>query len=313
MLISAGFRVSLRSLSTYRKKRDFDKTAEPSGDTPVAPSKQRRFVIQKHDASCLHYDLRLEFDGVFKSWAVTKGPSLDPHDKRLAVEVEDHPLDYGDFEGTIPKGQYGGGTVQLWDRGYWEADDPERGFKKGDLKFTLHGEKLHGSWVLVRMRGDRFGGKRTNWLLIKHRDVFAKEGEANDILEEDKSVASRRSMEQIARGKGRAPTPFMLLKGRRANAQADAIWHSNRGEAVEARVKTKAASPRARASAKMPKAKKVSAMPDFVAPELCIPVERPPAGQGWCHEIKFDGYRVQLRIEDGDAVLKTRKGLDWTD
>src|SRR5271163_3721853 len=180
----------LKSLSTYRQKRDFKKTAEPNGEAPVAPSKQRRFVIQKHDATRLHYDFRLEFDGVFKSWAVTRGPSLDPHDKRLAVEVEDHPLDYGDFEGTIPAGQYGGGTVQLWDRGYWESDDPERGFKKGDLKFTLHGDKLHGSWVLVRMRHDRNGGKRTNWLLIKHRDEFAREGEANSILDKDRSVAS---------------------------------------------------------------------------------------------------------------------------
>ena len=138
-------------------------------------------MIQKHDATRLHYDLRLEFDGVFKSWAVTRGPSLDPHDKRLAVEVEDHPLDYGDFEGTIPKGQYGGGTVQLWDRGYLGCRTiPSAGFKKGDLKFTLHGDKLHGSWVLVRMRHDRNGGKRTNWLLIKHRDEYAKEGEDND-------------------------------------------------------------------------------------------------------------------------------------
>ncbi len=167
--------MSLRNLSTYRKKRDFEKTAEPSGDAPIRPSKRRRFVIQKHAATRLHYDLRLEFDGVFKSWAVTRGPSLDPHDKRLAVEVEDHPLDYGDFEGTIPKGQYGGGTVQLWDRGYWESDDPDKGFKKGDLKFTLHGDKLHGSWVLVRMRHDRDGGKRTNWLLIKHRDEYARD------------------------------------------------------------------------------------------------------------------------------------------
>jgi bifunctional non-homologous end joining protein LigD len=135
-----------KSLSTYRKKRDFEKTAEPSGEVEVTASKRRRFVIQKHAASRLHYDLRLEFDGVFKSWAVARGPSLDPHDKRLAVEVEDHPLDYGDFEGTVPKGQYGGGTVQLWDRGFWESDDPEKGFKKGDLKFTLHGGKLGGSW-----------------------------------------------------------------------------------------------------------------------------------------------------------------------
>ncbi|UPK05959.1 DNA ligase D [Bradyrhizobium sp. 170] len=308
--------MALKKLSTYRKKRDFDKTAEPSGDVRVAPAKQPRFVIQKHDATRLHYDLRLEFDGVFKSWAVTRGPSLDPHDKRLAVEVEDHPLDYGDFEGTIPESEYGGGTVQLWDRGTWESDDPERGFKKGDLKFTLHGDKLHGSWVLVRMKGDRYGGKRTNWLLIKHRDEFAKEGEANDILEEDRSVASGRSMAQIAEGKGRAPKPFMLAKGK---TKADAVWHSNRGQAADARASRKTAALRAtpetrtRAPAPSAKPKKVSAMPDFVAPQLCASVERPPNADGWCHEVKFDGYRVQLRIEDGDVALLTRKGLDWTD
>jgi bifunctional non-homologous end joining protein LigD len=306
--------VALKSLSTYRKKRDFGKTGEPSGDVKVAPARQRRFVIQKHDATRLHYDLRLEFDGVFKSWAVTKGPSLDPRDKRLAVEVEDHPLDYGDFEGTIPEDQYGGGTVMLWDRGFWESDDPERGFKKGDLKFTLHGDKLHGSWVLVRMRGDRYGGKRTNWLLIKHRDEFAKEGEANDILEEDRSVASGRTMVQIAQGKGKAPKPFML-KGK---TKADAVWQSNRGDAAEARANRKTAALRAvpetktRTPAQAVKPRKVAAMPDFVAPQLCTSVERPPTGAGWCHEIKFDGYRVQLRVEDGKAALYTRKGLDWT-
>jgi bifunctional non-homologous end joining protein LigD len=303
--------VSLRSLSTYRKKRDFDKTAEPSGEAKVAPSKQRRFVIQKHDATRLHYDFRLEFDGVFKSWAVTRGPSLDPHDKRLAVEVEDHPLDYGDFEGTIPKGQYGGGTVQLWDRGTWvsETGDPDKGFKKGDLKFTLYGEKLHGSWVLVRMRNDRTGGKRTNWLLIKHRDDFAREGNANNILDDDTSVASGRAMDEIAAGKGKAPKPFMMAKSGRG--KADAVWNSNRGDAAEARAEKKAAAPAL--AAKPAKAKKVAAIPDFVAPELCISVDRPPGGEGWCHEIKFDGYRVQLRIEGGEATLKTRKGLDWTD
>lgn len=305
----------LQKLSTYRRKRDFEKTPEPSGKTAVAPSKQRRFVIQKHDATRLHYDLRLEFDGVFKSWAVTKGPSLDPHDKRLAVEVEDHPLDYGDFEGTIPEGQYGGGTVMLWDRGTWESDDPEAGFKKGDLKFTLHGDKLHGSWVLVRMR-NRGGEKRTNWLLIKHRDEYASEDE--DILAEDKSVASGRAMEQIAEGKGRAPKPFMLAKG--AKGKADAVWQSNRAE--EPKGRTVKPAPRAALKAgKSPKnkaktaenAKKVSEMPDFVEPQLCTVVERPPAGEGWCHEIKFDGYRVQLRVEGGEVTLKTRKGLDWTD
>jgi bifunctional non-homologous end joining protein LigD len=310
VLICTGLIVSLRNLSTYRKKRDFEKTAEPSGDTPVAPSKQRRFVIQKHDATRLHYDLRLEFDGVFKSWAVTKGPSLDPHDKRLAVEVEDHPLDYGDFEGTIPEGQYGGGTVQLWDRGYWESDDPEKGFRKGDLKFVLHGDKLHGSWVLVRMRHDRNGGKRTNWLLIKHRDEYAKEGNANNIPDEDKSVASGRTMDQIAAGKGRAPKPFMTAKS--GHGKADAVWNSNRGDAAEARAGNKEPAART-APAKELTGRKVAAMPDFVAPELCTPVDRPPNGEEWCHEIKFDGYRVQLRVEDGEAALKTRKGLDWTD
>nr|WP_249156764.1 DNA ligase D [Bradyrhizobium diazoefficiens] len=316
----------LQKLSTYRQKRDFEKTPEPSGKSAVAPSKQRRFVIQKHDASRLHYDLRLEFDGVFKSWAVTKGPSLDPHDKRLAVEVEDHPLDYGDFEGTIPEGQYGGGTVMLWDRGTWEADDPEAGFRKGDLKFTLHGDKLQGSWVLVRMR-NRGGEKRTNWLLIKHRDEHAREGNDNDILDEDKSVASGRAMEQIAEGKGRAPKPFMLAKG--AKTKADAVWQSNRAEetkgrtvkpapraALKAGKSAKTKFPKSRAAKKKAttatNATKVAKMPDFVAPQLCTLVERPPAGEGWCHEIKFDGYRVQLRVEDGEATLKTRKGLDWT-
>ncbi|MFK4501699.1 bifunctional non-homologous end joining protein LigD [Bradyrhizobium japonicum] len=306
----------LRKLSTYRQKRDFEKTPEPSGKTAVAPSAQRRFVIQKHDATRLHYDLRLEFDGVFKSWAVTKGPSLDPHDKRLAVEVEDHPLDYGDFEGTIPGGQYGGGTVMLWDRGTWESEDPERGFQKGDLKFTLHGDKLHGSWVLVRMRHDRTGGKRTNWLLIKHRDEYA--SESDDILSEDKSVASGRAMAEIADGKGRAPKPFMLAKG--AKVEADAVWQSNRAEEPKGRTARPApgaalkrgTGARTKATTAT-SAKKVAEMPDFVAPQLCTPVERPPAADGWCHEIKFDGYRVQLRVEDGEATLKTRKGLDWTD
>jgi bifunctional non-homologous end joining protein LigD len=305
--------VPSRKLSTYRKKRDFEKTAEPSGEGKVAAAKRRRFVIQKHAATRLHYDLRLELDGVFKSWAVTRGPSLDPHDKRLAVEVEDHPLDYGDFEGTIPAGEYGGGTVQLWDRGHWDCDDPQAGFKKGDLKFTLDGDKLHGSWVLVRMRHDRDGGKRINWLLIKHRDEFARDGEGEGILDEDKSVASGRTMEQIKAGKGRAPKPFMTAKSSRMNA--DAVWHSNRGDAADARAERKFKPGATVAEAKAAKAKprEVATMPDFVSPELCTPVERPPTSEGWGHEIKFDGYRVQLRIEDGNAVVRTRKGLDWTD
>jgi bifunctional non-homologous end joining protein LigD len=154
-------------LAAYQAKRDFSKTSEPSGRQKVAASQRQRFVIQKHAATRLHYDLRLELDGIFKSWAVTKGPSFDPHDKRLAVEVEDHPLDYGDFEGTIPEGEYGGGTVQLWDRGYWNVEGAlpaDEAWRKGELKFALDGERLKGSWVLVRMRGPSFKGKGASWL-----------------------------------------------------------------------------------------------------------------------------------------------------
>ena len=296
------------NLSTYRAKRNFKKTGEPSGEAQVKPSNRRRFVIQKHDATSLHYDLRLELDGVFKSWAVTKGPSLDPHDKRLAVEVEDHPLDYGDFEGTIPKGQYGGGTVMLWDRGYWEPEgskSPEEALRKGDFKFILEGKRLHGSFVLVRMRHDRDGGKRTNWLLIKHRDDFSVEENGAAVLEENAtSVASARTMEAIASGKGRKPKPFMLQNG---EVEADAVWDSSHGLAAEGRhTRTKTA--KKPAAAKRTK----SAMPDFIPPQLCETLARPPSADGWIHEIKFDGYRIQMRIEDGEVTLKTRKGLDWT-
>jgi bifunctional non-homologous end joining protein LigD len=304
--------VQIEKLSTYRSKRNFSKTAEPSGEKAMAASSRGRFVIQKHDATRLHYDLRLELDGVFKSWAVTKGPSLDPHDKRLAVEVEDHPLDYGDFEGAIPKGEYGGGTVQLWDRGYWEPEGSktaQQALAGGDLKFRLDGNRLHGSWVLVRMKHDRNRGKRTNWLLIKHQDEYAHDGSGDAVLAADKSVASGRTMATIAAGKGRGPQAFMLAK--KAAADPAAVWDSSKGQAAEERARTKPreereASKSAEAEAKSGK------LPDFIAPQLCESVERPPAGSGWAHEIKFDGYRVQLRVVDGKATLKTRNGLDWT-
>ncbi|WP_276122161.1 DNA ligase D [Pararhizobium qamdonense] len=303
------------TLSTYRAKRDFKKTAEPSGEAHVKPSNRRRFVIQKHDATRLHYDLRLELDGVFKSWAVTKGPSLDPHDKRLAVEVEDHPLDYGDFEGTIPKGQYGGGTVMLWDRGYWEPEGnktPEEALAKGDFKFTLEGDRLHGSFVLVRMRHDRDGGKRTNWLLIKHRDEAAVHENGAAILDDnDTSVASGRTMDAIAAGKGKKPKPFMLEGGA---VEADAIWDSNHGLAAEERKAGTKTAVKAKTTKRKPSVaqRAKSEMPDFIAPQLCDNLSRPPSARGWIHEIKFDGYRIQMRIEGGEVTLKTRKGLDWT-
>ena len=232
---------------------------------------------------------------------MTRGPSLDPADKRLAVEVEDHPLDYGDFEGAIPKGEYGGGTVMLWDRGYWVPElpeDPLASIRKGELKFVMEGERMHGSWVLVRLR-DRDGrGGRNNWLLIKHRDAGAQAGHGEEDREGDRSVASGRTMAEIAAGKGRAPKPFIL----KAAGKKDAVWRSNRGEAAERRAAEKA----------KPKGRPAP-MPDFIEPQLCKLAERAPSGGAFGHEIKFDGYRMQLRVEGGEAALRTRKGLDWTE
>lgn len=285
---------ALTKLEKYQSMRDFSVTAEPSGKAAkVAASNRLRYVIQKHAATRLHYDFRLELKGTFLSWAVTRGPSLDPAEKRLAVEVEDHPLDYGDFEGTIPKGQYGGGTVMLWDRGYWQPEgDPEKMLTKGDLKFSLEGEKLHGSWVLVRMKNDKFKSKRNNWLLIKHRDEFAKAGSGEAILDKDASVASGRAMKAIEAGTGKTPKPFMRAKA----FKADAVWNS-KGKDDDA---------------EPVKPKKISELPKFVEPQLCRLVDQPPSGANWVHEVKFDGYRMQLRVEGGKARLFTRKGLDWT-
>ena len=291
-------------LNTYKAKRDFQKTREPSGQDPVKPTARRRFVIQKHDATRLHYDLRLELDGVFKSWAVTKGPSLDPHDKRLAVEVEDHPLDYGDFEGTIPKGQYGGGTVMLWDRGYWEPEGtktPEQALAKGDFKFTLEGERLHGGFVLVRMANDRERGKRTNWLLIKHRDEFA-------------APASGAQSLMRMTPPSRPAALWRLLRRARAASQSHSSCKAGRCRPMQ--YGTAAAASRRRNARRVvrrkPKTIIARDLPDFIAPQLCETLDRPPSADGWIHEIKFDGYRIQMRVVDGEVTLKTRKGLDWT-
>src|SRR6202167_3424197 len=224
------------SLQRYKEKRHFDRTPEPAGG--VERQHGHAYLIQKHDARRLHYDFRLELDGVFKSWAVTRGPSLDPHDMSLAVEVEDHPLAYDDFEGTIPKGQYGGGTVQLWDRGYWQPDSPAspaKSLQAGELKFHLDGERLHGGWVLVRLKNDRTRSKRNNWLLIKHRDEAAHDNDADALLAEDRSVASGRAMAAIAAGRGKAAKPFLLAAANRI--APDAVWDSNRGAAAKARAK----------------------------------------------------------------------------
>jgi bifunctional non-homologous end joining protein LigD len=206
-----------RKLTEYRRKRDFSKTAEPAGKGAAARKKSAavarkrapklQFVVQKHAASHLHFDFRLELDGVMKSWAVPKGPSYDPKVRRLAMEVEDHPIEYNTFEGTIPQGEYGGGTVMLWDRGTYEAEDGggieslREGYARGDLKFILHGDRLHGAWVLVKMH--RPG--RPQWLLIKHKDEYARAG--RDVVDtETTSVTTGRSMEEIAAGRRRART-----------------------------------------------------------------------------------------------------------
>ncbi len=281
------------ALETYNAKRDFTKTPEPAGQ--AAPATGNAFVIQKHDATRLHYDLRLEWQGVMKSWAVTRGPSLNPRDKRLAVEVEDHPLDYNSFEGTIPKGEYGGGTVIVWDRGTWSpAFDAAKGFAKGHLEFDLTGEKLHGRWHLVRIKG-KPSQKRTNWLLIKGDDQHA--APDRDILaDRAESVQTARSIEDVAAGK---PAP------RRKAAKP------NNAKANNAKAKTAKPAPAPPAPADLTDAPQAK-LPDFIPPALATLQTTPPTGPKWTHEIKFDGYRLQTRIDNGRVQLLTRSGHDWT-
>lgn len=271
------------ALTTYRKKRDFKATPEPRGKRGK-PAGGNTYVIQKHAARRLHYDLRLEMDGVLKSWAVTKGPSLLPGEKRLAVHVEDHPLEYGEFEGTIPKGEYGGGTVLLWDKGSWSPiGDAKKGYAKGHLDFELHGEKLRGRWHLVRM-AHKPREKKENWLLIKGADEFARDEGDPDILEErPESVKTGRDIDDV---KDEAPG-----------------WSSKTG-----RIEKPAEEKR-----RLPKQAKKGRYPGFVEPALATLKSAAPGGRKWLHEIKFDGYRLQAHVRAGKAKLFTRGGLDWSD
>jgi bifunctional non-homologous end joining protein LigD len=299
-------------LAEYHRKRDFGRTAEPRGSEHPSGA-TLAYVIQKHAASHLHYDFRLELDGVLKSWAVPKGPSLDPAVKRLAVHVEDHPLEYGSFEGIIPRGEYGGGTVMLWDEGVWEPlDDAHRAYRKGHLKFALHGEKLHGVWHLVRSRRGEEGDKE-QWLLFKDDDDEARTGADADITAtETLSVTTGRSIEEIA-------------------AAADSTWSSNRppkdgkkkplAAAAKPTAKTADAAkpkPAAKATRAAPPAPglagaRKAAMPKELFPELATLTADVPAGDGWLHEIKFDGYRLLVFIDGGRVRMLTRKANDWTD
>ena len=328
------------ALETYRKKRKFNVTAEPRGHKGRRGGD--RYVIQKHAARQLHYDLRLELDGVMKSWAVARGPSLDPGEKRLAVHVEDHPVEYNTFEGTIPRGEYGGGTVMIWDRGRWVPDgDPHRGYAKGHLDFVLEGEKLHGRWHLVRMRS-RERDRHENWLLIKGKDDASRSGRDTDILEEQpRSVATGRSMDEIAEGKGKKriwhsnrdagqarskpQTQHEFKAELRSQAQSQANRKSRspaktkakptparRGAAPKARARAAATADARKKSAPVPRGKGRDRLPDFVPPSLATLHAEAPGGADWLHEIKFDGYRIEARLDRGKVQLLTRKQLDWT-
>lgn len=263
-------------IATYNRKRDFKKTAEPRGRK--LKGKGDSFVVQKHEASRLHWDFRLELDGVLKSWAVPKGPSIDPEDKRLAVRTEDHPLDYGEFEGVIPKGEYGGGTVMLWDRGRWIPEpgkDPRKTIEEGHLHFALEGERMKGEWVMFRLKG-RPGDRGENWMLKKVDDGFTGPGET--LVEQGlTSVVTGRNMAEIAAG-------------------AD-VWESGKGGKKGGRTKRKAG----------------VGPPPFQSPQLATLVDAVPAGNDWIHEYKYDGYRLLVATAGGGATAWTRNGKDWSD
>jgi bifunctional non-homologous end joining protein LigD len=265
-------------IETYNRKRDFSKTKEPKGRK--LKGKGDSFVVQKHEATRLHWDFRLELDGVLKSWAVPKGPSLDPGENRLAMRTEDHPLDYGDFEGIIPKGEYGGGTVMLWDLGTWVPDprkDPVKTIEEGHLHFTLEGERMKGEWVMFRLK-PKPGEKAEPWMLKKVTDEYSEPDEGDALVDNCvTSVATGRTMAEIAVGKD--------------------VWRSNRGGQKGGRAK--------KAPSKAP--------PPFEEPQLATLVDDVPTGNGWIHEYKYDGYRLLLSVGDGVATAWTRKGLDWSD
>ncbi|MCU1308880.1 MAG: dependent ligase, partial [Candidatus Angelobacter sp.] len=334
------------ALNEYRRKRDFKSTPEPAG--AVNKTSKNRFVIQKHRASHLHFDFRLEMDGVLKSWAVPKGPTLDPTQKRLAMQVEDHPVSYFDFEGIIPPGNYGAGTVMVWDMGTWEPlGDPSAMLAKGDLKFRLSGKKLNGEFVLARMKSRRPGSKGTEWLLIKKRDEFAKEGFDANSPEYEYSVLTGRSLEEIARDAGSAEWESNrpaaagkvkdawlkdALRKRDKGRLTTESTEDTEGKAVKAPRATKrgesAASVTSVASPKTRKKKSSvnsvlsgvkeikgavkQPMPHRIQPMLATLVDKPFDGNEWLFEVKFDGYRSIAFIEDDNLRLVSRNQNEMT-
>ncbi len=284
-------------LALYNSKRNFTKTAEPAGT--LAPGNGNSFMVQKHDATRLHWDFRLEIDGVLKSWAVTRGPSLDPNEKRLAVRTEDHPLSYATFEGTIPAGEYGGGTVMLWDRGTWSPikGKSAKDLDKGHLHFVLDGERMKGEWLLIRLK-PRAKEKRENWLLRKIDDAAA--GGTDTLVEEAlTSVSTGRTMVEIEEGKkpARPPSPSSQ---RKLGSRAASAGQEPRETPASAGV-TKGPG---RSAVKLP---------EFRDLQLCTLVDAVPTGSAWLHEVKYDGYRALIAVANGKAKVFTRTGLDWTD
>ncbi|MBE7158869.1 MAG: hypothetical protein INR62_10645, partial [Rhodospirillales bacterium] len=348
-------------LAKYRSMRDFEITAEPSGAlpsrTPARPAATRAkpgeglpFVIQKHAASHLHYDFRLGWSGVLKSWAVAKGPSYVTADRRLAVQVEDHPMEYGGFEGVIPKGQYGGGTVMVWDQGVWWPqpghENVEAGLRTGSLKFELHGAKLQGKWTLVRMHtthpypgenGRWKSNDKPQWLLIKEHDAFERPASAPAIVEESAdSALTGRSMEQIAEesdhvwnSKETAGTGQAWYRTSDAHRDADSGAPATPPSPKDMKDVALRVAGRPRAAAKPGPAPRTATglsprasnlldelprepQPEFLAPQLAQEAEGPPEGADWLHELKLDGYRMQARKSARGVQMLTRSGLDWT-
>ena len=325
-------------LARYRSMRDFDITAEPAGatkakktDRVAKASRGLPFVIQKHAASHLHYDFRLGWAGVLKSWAVAKGPSYNVKDRRLAVQVEDHPMEYGGFEGIIPKGQYGGGTVMVWDQGTWWPqlghENVDAGLRDGHLKFEMNGTKMKGKWALIRMGGHAANENKPNWLLIKEHDNFERPPDTEPITEQSpNSAVTGRSLEQIAAQEDHVwqSNKSAYLRDPSIKVPKDQPWHRNDksakgaphhgpgqgpGSTPPAPAKGLKARPKiAPKLAHLPK----EPQPDFISPQLALEATAPPATNDWLHELKLDGYRIQTRKSGDKIKLLTRKGLDWT-
>ena len=295
------------ALKVYKAKRNFEITSEPA-DGGVAGQDVLTFVIQKHWASRLHYDFRLELDGTMKSWAVPKGPSYDTHDKRMAVEVEDHPISYADFEGTIPAKQYGAGKVIIWDKGTWEPlEDPQQGFAKGSIKFALHGHKMHGRWTLVRMKGR--GEKQAPWLLIKEKDDYARPAAEFSLVDEMPDSVKQLPMPKRAAAK---------VEALRKDAKAAPAAKKTAAKTTAAKTTAAKPAPAKKSAAKKPPTTEALPakvpLPAKFAPELATLVDAPPPDpENWLFEVKFDGYRMLARIEAGEVRLITRNANDWTD